>query len=166
MRSHNVSAIAPNIVVAQDITPFRERKERTLNGAHTFSVPAAFLLGNQIVLDNLNHPLTLKFIERIIFDEIAPSLEVDRESAAAFAHQALDRWRNPFLQHKLIHITLHATAQMRAQRAGAFALLSKNQKHAAAHGLRFRGLSAVHARRGRTERQGFRPSRRSAVSHQ
>ena len=105
----------PSIIVAKDITPFRERKVRILNGTHTFSVPAAFLLGNRIVLDNMKHPRTAKFIERMIFDEIVPSLEVDRESATAFANEVLERWRNPFLQHKLIDITLHSTSKMRAR---------------------------------------------------
>ena len=105
----------PSIIVANDITPFRERKVRILNGTHTLSVPAAFLLGNKIVLDNMKHPLVSKFIERVIFDEIVPSLEVDRESATAFAHEVLERWRNPFLQHKLIDITLHSTSKMRAR---------------------------------------------------
>ena len=105
----------PPIIVTHDITPYRERKVRILNGTHTFSVPAAFLLGNRIVLDNMKHPLTSQFIERMIFDEIVPSLEVDRESASAFAREVLERWRNPFLQHKLIDITLHSTSKMRAR---------------------------------------------------
>ncbi len=105
----------PSIIVAPDITPYRERKVRILNGAHTLTVPAAFLCGNQIVLDNMRHPLVSKFIERLIFDEIVPSLEVDRESAVTFAREVLERWRNPFLQHKLIDITLHSTSKMRAR---------------------------------------------------
>ncbi len=109
------AAVNSSIIVADDITPYRERKVRILNGTHTLSVPVAFMLGNRIVLDNMNHPLTSKFIERIIFDEIVPSLDVDRESATAFAHEALERWRNPFLQHKLIDITLHSTSKMRAR---------------------------------------------------
>jgi len=107
--------VNPAIIVANDITPFRERKVRILNGAHTLSVPLAFLLGNKIVLDNMKHPLVSKFIERLIFDEIVPSLEVDRESAATFAYEVLDRWRNPFLQHQLISILLQSTSKMRAR---------------------------------------------------
>jgi tagaturonate reductase len=110
-------AVNPTIIVANDITPYRERKVRILNGTHTLTVPAAFLLGNRIVLDNMNHPLTSKFIARLIFDEIVPSLDVDRASAVAFAHEVLERWRNPFLQHKLIDITLHSTSKMRARNA-------------------------------------------------
>lgn len=109
------ASVNPAIIVASDITPYRERKVRILNGTHTFSVPAAFLLGNHIVLDNMNHPLTSKFIERIIFEEIVPSLDVERASATAFAHEVLERWRNPFLQHQLIDITLHSTSKMRAR---------------------------------------------------
>ena len=105
----------PAIIIANDITPFRERKVRILNGTHTLSVPLAFLLGNKIVLDNMKHPLVSKFIERLIFDEIVPSLEVDRESATTFAHEVLERWRNPFLQHQLISILLQSTSKMRAR---------------------------------------------------
>ena len=109
------AAANPSIIVAEDITPYRERKVRILNGAHTLSVPVGFLLGNQIVLDNMRHPLTSRFIERIIFDEIVPSLEVDQASAREFAQQVLERWRNPFLQHKLLSILRQSPSKMRAR---------------------------------------------------
>ncbi len=109
------ASVNPSIIVAPDITPYRERKVRILNGAHTLTVPPAFLLGNKIVLDNMKHPLVSKFIERLIFDEIVPSLEVDHESATTFAHEVLERWRNPFLQHQLLSIVWQSTSKMRAR---------------------------------------------------
>jgi tagaturonate reductase len=103
----------PTVLVAGDITPYRELKIRILNGTHTITTPVAFLLGNQTVLENMRHPLVSRFIDRVMRDEIGPSLDVDPDSVTAFIDAVLDRFRNPFLKHQLISITLQSTSKMR-----------------------------------------------------
>lgn len=99
------------MVVSNDITPFRERKVRILNGAHSISVPLAFLDGEETVLDMMRRPDTRHFVERVVFDEIVPSLDVPE--GTTFAKDVIDRFDNPFLRHQLINITFQLTSKMR-----------------------------------------------------
>ena len=103
----------PGIVIAEDITPYRERKVRLLNGTHTITVPAALLCGCETVVEAVGHPLVGRFVRRVLFEELVPSLDV--EGAEAFAREVLDRFSNPFIRHELIDITLQATTKMRVR---------------------------------------------------
>lgn len=100
------------IIISEDITPYRERKLRVLNGGHTISVAAGFLCGLETVYDCMEDPVMSEFITQAIHHEIVPSLEVDQTMAKEFADDVLDRFRNPFLNHKLISITLQYTSKM------------------------------------------------------
>jgi tagaturonate reductase len=102
----------PGIVVAPDITPYRERKLRILNGGHTISVAAGVLCGLQTVHDCLEDAVMGAFITQTIHDEIVPSLNIDPAMAREFADAVLDRFRNPFINHQLISITLQYTSKM------------------------------------------------------
>ncbi len=102
-----------SIVVCPDVTPYRLRKVRLLNGGHTLSVPLGFLAGNRTVLENMQHPLTRPYIEALLRQEIGPVLAVDPGSVSPYVDEVLDRWRNPFLRHALIDITLQGTTKMR-----------------------------------------------------
>ena len=102
----------PGIVIRPDITPFRERKLRILNGGHTISVAAGFLCGLQTVHDCLEDAVMGAFITQTIHDEIVPSLDIDPAMAREFADAVLDRFRNPFINHQLISITLQYTSKM------------------------------------------------------
>lgn len=100
------------IIISEDITPYRERKLRILNGGHTISVAAGFLCGLETVYDCMEDEVMSGFISRVIQEEIVPSLEIDQQMAGEFADDVLDRFRNPFLNHKLISITLQYTSKM------------------------------------------------------
>ena len=102
----------PGIVIALDITPYRERKLRILNGGHTISVAAGFLCALRTVHDCLEDAVMGAFITQIIHDEIVPSLDIDPAMAREFADAVLDRFRNPFINHQLISITLQYTSKM------------------------------------------------------
>ena len=102
----------PGIVIAPDITPYRERKLRILNGGHTISVAAGFLCSLHTVHDCLEDPVMGVFITQTIHDEIVPSLDIDPAMAREFADAVLDRFRNPFINHQLISITLQYTSKM------------------------------------------------------
>lgn len=101
------------IIVAPDITPYRERKVRLLNGAHTTLVSAALLMGCETVREAVTHPALGRFIRHAMFDEIVPTLEAD--DSAEFAAAVLDRFQNPFIRHALVDITLQATMKMRVR---------------------------------------------------
>jgi tagaturonate reductase len=103
----------PGIIVADDIAPYRERKVRLLNGAHTSFVSLALLAGCTTVREAVEHPALGAFLRSVLFDEIVPSVSVP--GAEAFAREVLDRFANPYLQHALWDITLQGTAKFRVR---------------------------------------------------
>ena len=118
----------PGIVVADDITPYRELKVRLLNGTHTAFVPAALLAGCETVREAVEHPLVGQLVRRLMFDEIAPTVPVAEGSAEQFARDVLDRFSNPFIRHALVDITLQATMKTRVR------LVPTIQRYAAKRG--------------------------------
>lgn len=101
------------IIVTPDIRPYRERKVRILNGAHTISVPLALLAGLDTVRDAVENGRVGAFMRRVVLDEIVPSLDVP--DAETFARDVLERFDNPYIRHALIDITLHGTTKMRVR---------------------------------------------------
>ena len=101
------------IIVAESITPYRLRKVRLLNGAHTSFVSLAILAGCRTVREAVEHPALGAFLRTALLDEIVPSVDVP--GAQRFAHEVLARFANPFLQHQLWDITLQGTTKLRVR---------------------------------------------------
>ncbi|HQU71773.1 MAG TPA: tagaturonate reductase [Calditrichia bacterium] len=103
----------PAVIVAKDISPYRERKLRLLNGSHTISIPLAFLSGHQYVIDMMRDPRLSAFVARLMQEEIAPVLDMPAAVVNAYAEEVLSRFANPFLRHQLIDISMQSTTKMR-----------------------------------------------------
>ena len=52
------------VIFTDNQKPYKQRKVRILNGAHTSFVPAAFLCGYDYVLDAMNDPMILTFMQK------------------------------------------------------------------------------------------------------
>ncbi|MBN8826028.1 MULTISPECIES: tagaturonate reductase [unclassified Spirosoma] len=111
----------PQIIIDEDINFYRERKLRVLNGTHTLTMPLGYLLGLETVADEMRHPLMSQFVESLMLNEIVPTVPdygvsgMDKEAVRQFAHDVLDRFRNPHLDHLLLNISLQETAKMQAR---------------------------------------------------
>jgi tagaturonate reductase len=105
------------MVIAEDIMQFREQKLRLLNGGHTISVPLAFLSGFRTVHDMMSDTTMGDFVEKVVKEEILPTLDFD---ASDFANAVLERFKNPFIEHKLLSITVQCTAKMNARNSATF----------------------------------------------
>jgi tagaturonate reductase len=116
----------PGIVLTPDVRPFRERKVRLLNGAHTLLAPVALLSGCETVREAMEHELVGRFARRLIFDEIGPI--VDAPDAEIFAREVVDRFLNPYIRHALLDITFQATTKLQVR------VLPLIAAHAAQHG--------------------------------
>jgi tagaturonate reductase len=113
LRARLPFADLPGVTVTEDVAPYRERKVRMLNGAHTVIVPAAILCGCETVLEAVRHPLVGPFLRSAMLDEIVPTL--DAPGAEAYALAVLDRFANPFVRHTLIDISLQQTMKLRVR---------------------------------------------------
>ena len=106
-------AAGDNIIIADDIAPYRLRKVRLLNGAHTILVPLALLSGCRTVADAVADEKVGAFLRAVLLNELVPAVPV--EGAAQFANAVIDRFRNPYIRHELVDITLQQTMKMRVR---------------------------------------------------
>lgn len=104
-----------NVIWTDDMSPYRTRKVRILNGAHTSSVPAAFLYGLDTVGEMMEHEVMGRYVQQIIFDEIVPSIQLDKAMLTDFALSVMDRFRNPFIKHYLLSILLNSASKFKAR---------------------------------------------------
>lgn len=103
------------VVIAPDINKFRELKLRLLNGTHTFCCAYAFLRGFETVKQAMADKNFQDFIQSLMLNEIVPAImneEITKEEAESYAYSVMDRFRNPFLEHKWISISLNYTSKM------------------------------------------------------
>jgi tagaturonate reductase len=102
------------IIITPDITKYKELKLRLLNGTHTLSCGLAHLAGIRTVKEAMASEPFAAFVSRLMLNEIAPAVPfaIAPNEAHAFGVQVLDRFRNPYLQHQWISITMQYTSKM------------------------------------------------------
>jgi len=108
----NWSGIVADWILAEDITIYRERKLRILNGTHTIMVALGIIGGKETVLECMQDLDLHTFISKVALDEIATSTSVDSSISIPFANEVLDRFANPHIRHLLINITLQFSMKM------------------------------------------------------
>lgn len=89
-----------NVVFSSDISKYRQLKLRILNGAHTSLATIALLREVQYVKDIFVDEKLNDCLNRIIFNEIVPTLPYDRELVLNFAKDVIERFKNPYIEHK------------------------------------------------------------------
>ena len=99
----------------EDLTPYRTRKVRILNGAHTALVPVAYLQGLRTVREAIEDGKAGNFIREAIFEEIIPTLDLPQEELEQFANDVIERFQNPFIYHELISISLNSISKYRVR---------------------------------------------------
>ncbi|KAA9000644.1 tagaturonate reductase [Affinibrenneria salicis] len=104
-----------NVLMTTDIRPYKARKVAILNGAHTALVPVAWLCGLDTVGEAMNDTGLRAFVEKAIGEEIIPQLDLPPDELRAFARATIDRFRNPFIQHRLLSIALNGMAKYRSR---------------------------------------------------
>ncbi len=107
--------IGLNVLWTDDVTPYKKRKVRILNGAHTMMVLAARLAGLESVGDAMNDELIYGFMHRGIFEEIIPVLDLPKNELEQFANDVIERFRNPFIKHLLLSIALNSVSKFKVR---------------------------------------------------
>ena len=104
-----------NIVFTKNMEPYRTRKVRILNGAHTSLVPVSYLYGIDKVRESLEDEVVGKFIQHAIFEEICPTLDLPEQELVQFSNSVLERFRNPYLEHDLLSISLNSMSKYKTR---------------------------------------------------
>jgi len=122
-----------DVKIVDDMQPYRTRKVRILNGAHTAMVPFSLLFGNETVKETVDHEFTGKFVADAIFKEIIPTLDLDKQELEDFAEDILDRFRNPFIKHKLASIALNTVSKFKVRVLPSLLQFQKEQGRLPVH---------------------------------
>lgn len=107
--------IGLNVVWTDDVTPYKKRKVRILNGAHTMSVLASRLAGLETVGEMMNDEDFLKYINKGLFEEIIPTLDLPKDELESFANAVTERFKNPFIKHYLLSIALNSVSKFKVR---------------------------------------------------
>lgn len=114
-QSFPVEAAGLQVKFVTDLTPYRTRKVRILNGAHTSLVPVAYLCGLRSVREAIEDPAVGAFIHNSIYREIIPTLDLPESELRQFAGDVIERFKNPFIRHELITIALNSISKYKVR---------------------------------------------------
>ncbi len=103
------------VLITDNHKPYKQRKARILNGAHTSMVLGAYLAGQDIVRDCMKDDVIRGFMNQAIYQEIIPTLTLPEEELLDFAKAVTDRFDNPFIDHALLSISLNSTSKWKAR---------------------------------------------------
>ncbi len=104
-----------NIIMTDDLTPYKQQKVSLLNGAHTALVPVGYLMGIDTVNEAMQHPMLKAFMSTMMLEEISPMLNQPIEKSHVFSKAVLERFQNPHLKHQLLTIALNGMSKFKTR---------------------------------------------------
>lgn len=107
-------SIDQGIWVQPNIDLFRELKLRLLNGTHTLCCGLAFLEGFNTVSEAMQDEAFATFAQNLMLSELLPGIPypVEEKMGQQFALDVLDRFRNPYIDHRWMAITVNYSTKM------------------------------------------------------
>ena len=97
-----------NVLFVPSEAPYHERKVTLLNGPHTVLSPVGYLSGLNTVKECCEDPEVGKFVKKVMYDELLPTLNLPKEELEKFADDVMERFRNPFVKHFVTSIMLNS----------------------------------------------------------
>jgi tagaturonate reductase len=94
----------PAVRRVTDVGPFALRKIRILNGAHTALVTRTRGGPWALVREAMADDAVAAWLEELLREEVVPALGDRVEEGQAFVTDVLERFRNPYLDHRLADI--------------------------------------------------------------
>ena len=104
-----------NVLWTDDLSMYRTRKVRILNGAHTSTVAHALLSGIETVGEALADPDMRAFMRKSVFEEIIPTLDLPREELIDYAENVMTRFANPYIRHEWASISLNSVSKFKVR---------------------------------------------------
>ncbi len=104
-----------SVVIADDLSYYRERKVRLLNGPHTATANLARLLKIETVYQATCNERIAAFMQDLMQQEIMPLLGGNLEELTTYAQDIYQRFANPFLKHEWRAISMNSLSKWRAR---------------------------------------------------
>lgn len=110
-----IQKTSANVIWTDDVRPYKKRKVRILNGAHTSTVLSAYLSGFDYVGQFIDDAHYSAYLKSLIFEEIIPTIDLPDEELKAFADAVFERFGNPYIKHRLLDISLNSVSKFTAR---------------------------------------------------
>jgi fructuronate reductase len=104
---------AAGVTVAREVAPFERAKLRLLNGAHSTLAYVGLGLGCETVSAAMADERLAGFVERMMRQDVAASLDAPELDVPDYIGQILVRFRNPAIVHKLSQIAWDGSQKLR-----------------------------------------------------
>jgi len=111
----NLDKVNLNILIIDDLKPYKMRKVGILNGSHTAMVPVAYLYGMDTVRDAMENAEIRNFIDRAIDEEIIPAIDMEKTELVNFKNDVIKRFQNPYVKHMLMDISLNSMSKYKTR---------------------------------------------------
>ena len=123
-----------NIIITDNVKPYKERKVKILNGAHTCFVPVAYQMGKRLVSEMMNDPKCNKFLLDFMHDEVWGTIDLSQDELNNFTNSVFNRFLNPTIKHELLTIALNSMTKYKTRvlpsAIGTYEKTGKLPKHA------------------------------------
>lgn len=103
------------VIFTDNQKPYKQRKVRILNGAHTSFVLASYLAGNDYVKESMDDADIRSFMMKTLYNEVIPTLTLPKAELEEFATAVISRFNNPYVKHALLSISLNSVSKWRAR---------------------------------------------------
>lgn len=103
------------VLFTDNLQPYKERKVRILNGAHTSIVPISYHCGNDYVKESVEDTDIFCFMNKLLYKEVIPTLSLSKDELDSFATNVIERFNNPYIKHSLLAISLNSISKWRAR---------------------------------------------------
>ena len=97
-----------NVLFVPSEAPYHERKVTLLNGPHTVLSPVGYLSGLDTVKECCEDPEIGRYVRKVMYEELLPTLNLPKEELEKFAGDVLERFVNPFVKHFVTSIMLNS----------------------------------------------------------
>lgn len=93
------------VTLSRDVSAYERAKLRLLNGAHSTLAYVGLLAGLETVAQAMTEPTLGAFIERLMLEDIQPTLNIPRSGEIdSYRQSILRRFENPAMRHQLAQI--------------------------------------------------------------
>lgn len=90
--------------ITSDVPAWEQAKLRILNGAHSSLAYIGLLIGHELVADAMFDPALSEFVQKLVIEDIVPTVEPSPLNLATYVQETLQRFRNPAINHQLSQI--------------------------------------------------------------
>lgn len=104
-----------DVIVTDNLKPYRDRKVRVLNGAHTGNVLAAYLTGVDTVGEMMAEDQLGGHLRVMVNEEILPGVKLPDAEKREYAEAVFERFQNPFVRHELLSISLNSVSKWKVR---------------------------------------------------